>query len=69
MEYAIIRIRQISASLPTMVTQGPKVQSCRHGGFCGLSPPNEVSTTKLKCETLKITVVFINPYSVLSYNL
>jgi len=39
------------------------------GDFCGLRTPNKVSTTKLKCETLEITVVFINPCSVLSCNL
>jgi len=38
------------------------------GGFCGSSPP-KASIPKLKCETLEISVVFINPYSVLSYNL
>jgi len=35
----------------------------------GLISPNKVSTLKLKCETLEISGVFIDPYSVLSCNL
>jgi len=38
--------------------------------FCGLSPPNKASMNpKFECETLEISVVFINPCSVLSCNL
>jgi len=38
------------------------------GSLCG-SRPQKASIRKLKCETLEISVVFINPYSVLSCNL
>jgi len=33
-----------------------RAQNRRHEGTCGLSPPNKVSTNKLKCDTLEFTV-------------
>ena len=46
----------------------PKIQSRRHrAAFVGVSP-QKASISKLKCETLDISVIFNNPYSVLSCN-
>jgi len=65
----IIRIIHISASFPPRHTGGPKFSPVATGDLYGLISPNKVSTLKLKCETLEISAVFINPYSVLSFNL
>jgi len=46
-----------------LTTQGDQ----NSGGFCGLSVPNKALIHKLKCETLEINVVFINPYCPVIY--
>jgi len=52
-----------------LATQGPKIQSHCHGGaFVDLSPKQKFNP-KFKFETLEISVVFINPYSILYYSL
>jgi len=55
LEYAITRIRQISASLPPSHRGAPKFSPVAAEGFCWLGPPNKASTPKLKCETREIS--------------
>jgi len=43
-----------------LATQG--AQNSVPWPLCGLSPTNKTSTPKLKCETLEISLVFINPW-------
>ena len=68
-DYAIICIRQISASLSPSDKGGPKISPLAAGSFFLGSLPKQGFNPKFKCETLEINVVFINSCSVLSCHL
>jgi len=48
------------------LSQGSKIQSSLHGGaFMDLALQTKLQSPQLKYETLEISEVFINPYSIL----
>jgi len=50
------------------LSQGPKIRTRRHRRtFSSLAPQTKFQPSKLRYETLEISEVFVNPYSVLLF--